>query len=118
MPSEIRATYRVQLHAGFGFVQAAAVADYLANLGISHLYCSPYLHAACGSMHSGDKEVPDPQAFDTFLRSTLDWEERHRKPHASRLDWHRRLLQLRKRVPDLLHGRPDRLRPHFDEQAR
>ena len=32
MPSDIRATYRVQEPAGFGSVQAAAVADYLANL--------------------------------------------------------------------------------------
>jgi maltooligosyltrehalose synthase len=54
MPSDIRATYRVQLHAGFGFVQAAAVADYLANLGIRHLYCSPYLQAARSSMHGYD----------------------------------------------------------------
>jgi (1->4)-alpha-D-glucan 1-alpha-D-glucosylmutase len=54
MPGDIRATYRVQLHAGFGFAQAAAVADYLANLGISHLYGSPYLQAARGSMHGYD----------------------------------------------------------------
>ena len=40
------ATYRVQLHAGFTFDDAAAVAGYLAALGVSHLYCSPYLQAA------------------------------------------------------------------------
>jgi 4-alpha-glucanotransferase len=39
--AEIRATYRVQLHAGFGF--AAAL---LSALGISHLYCSPYFRTA------------------------------------------------------------------------
>jgi maltooligosyltrehalose trehalohydrolase len=64
------------------------------------------------------EEVPDPQAFDTFRRSTLDWEERHREPHASLLDWHRRLIQLRRRVPALLDGRRDRLRVHCDEEAR
>jgi maltooligosyltrehalose trehalohydrolase len=64
------------------------------------------------------EEVPEPQAFDTFQRSTLDWKERHREPHASLLDWHRRLIQLRKRVPALLNGRLDRLSVHFDEQAR
>ena len=36
------ATYRVQLHAGFTFDDVAAAAGYLADLGVSHLYCSPY----------------------------------------------------------------------------
>ena len=48
------ATYRVQLHAGFTFDDAAAVAGYLAELGVSHLYCSPYLQAAEGSTHGYD----------------------------------------------------------------
>src|SRR5216683_225172 len=48
------ATYRVQLHAGFTFDDAAAVVDYLAALGVSHLYCSPYLQAAKGSTHGYD----------------------------------------------------------------
>ncbi|HEV2239436.1 MAG TPA: alpha-amylase family glycosyl hydrolase, partial [Streptosporangiaceae bacterium] len=48
------ATYRVQLHAGFTFDDAAAIADYLAELGVSHLYCSPYLQAAAGSTHGYD----------------------------------------------------------------
>lgn len=54
MSSDLRATYRVQFHAGFGFADAAAIADYLAELGISHLYCSPYLQAAPGSTHGYD----------------------------------------------------------------
>jgi (1->4)-alpha-D-glucan 1-alpha-D-glucosylmutase len=52
--SDLRATYRVQFHAGFDFADAAAIADYLADLGISHLYCSPYLQAAPGSTHGYD----------------------------------------------------------------
>ena len=44
-------TYRLQLHAGFRFADAAGIADYLGRLGISHVYCSPYLQAAPGSMH-------------------------------------------------------------------
>src|ERR1035438_10311157 len=48
------ATYRVQLHLGFTFDDAAAVVDYLAALGVSHLYCSPYLQAAKGSTHGYD----------------------------------------------------------------
>ncbi|HEX2119094.1 MAG TPA: alpha-amylase family glycosyl hydrolase, partial [Acidimicrobiales bacterium] len=49
-----RATYRVQLHAGFTFDDAAAIVDYLSDLGISHLYCSPFLQAAPGSTHGYD----------------------------------------------------------------
>jgi len=44
----------VQLHAGFGFDDAAAIVPYLADLGISHLYCSPYLQARTGSTHGYD----------------------------------------------------------------
>ncbi|MFN2570864.1 MAG: malto-oligosyltrehalose synthase [Gemmatimonadales bacterium] len=49
-----RATYRVQLNADFGFDQTAEVAEYLAGLGVSHLYTSPYLQAAAGSTHGYD----------------------------------------------------------------
>ena len=49
-----RATYRVQLTPDFGFDPAAAIAPYLADLGVSHLYCSPYLQAAPGSRHGYD----------------------------------------------------------------
>jgi (1->4)-alpha-D-glucan 1-alpha-D-glucosylmutase len=48
------ATYRVQLHGEFGFDDAARIADYLEQLGISHMYCSPYLQAAPGSKHGYD----------------------------------------------------------------
>ena len=44
-------TYRLQLHAGFTFDDANAIAGYLKQLGISHIYSSPYLQAAPGSMH-------------------------------------------------------------------
>ncbi len=49
-----RATYRVQLHGGFTFDDAAAIVDYLADLGVTHLYCSPFLQAAPGSTHGYD----------------------------------------------------------------
>lgn len=48
------ATYRVQLHAGFTLDDAGQIADYLRDLGISHIYCSPYLQAAPGSKHGYD----------------------------------------------------------------
>jgi (1->4)-alpha-D-glucan 1-alpha-D-glucosylmutase len=47
----ITATYRLQLHQGFGFADAKAIVDYLAALGISHAYASPYLCAEKGSTH-------------------------------------------------------------------
>lgn len=49
-----RATYRLQLHPGFGFDDAAARVSYLARLGISHLYTSPILQAVAGSSHGYD----------------------------------------------------------------
>jgi (1->4)-alpha-D-glucan 1-alpha-D-glucosylmutase len=48
------ATYRVQLHSGFGFGAVAQLAGYLSELGISHVYCSPVLQAAAGSSHGYD----------------------------------------------------------------
>jgi (1->4)-alpha-D-glucan 1-alpha-D-glucosylmutase len=47
-------TYRLQLHPGFGFADAAALAGYLADLGVSHAYLSPILQAVPGSAHGYD----------------------------------------------------------------
>lgn len=54
MPRIPSSTYRLQLHKGFRFDDAAAIADYLRDLGITHVYSSPYLQAAPGSMHGYD----------------------------------------------------------------
>jgi (1->4)-alpha-D-glucan 1-alpha-D-glucosylmutase len=48
------ATYRLQLHAEFGFADASAIADYLHDLGVSHIYISPSLQAGKGSTHGYD----------------------------------------------------------------
>ena len=66
-----RATYRLQFREGFGFRDAAALAPYLARLGISHLYTSPWLKARPGSQHGYDivdhhalnPELGDEEAF-------------------------------------------------------
>ena len=47
-------TYRLQLHRGFGFTDAARIVPYLADLGVSHVYCSPVLQAAPDSQHGYD----------------------------------------------------------------
>jgi (1->4)-alpha-D-glucan 1-alpha-D-glucosylmutase len=57
--------YRLQLHSGFTFDDAAAVARYLKSLGVSHIYCSPYLQAAKGSQHGYD--VVDHQTVNTEI---------------------------------------------------
>ena len=49
-----RATYRLQLTKDFDFLQAAALVPYLKQLGISHLYASPFLQARPGSTHGYD----------------------------------------------------------------
>ncbi|MGZ4429219.1 MAG: malto-oligosyltrehalose synthase [Nocardioidaceae bacterium] len=48
------ATYRLQLHAGFTFADAAARVPYVAALGVTHLYLSPILQATPGSLHGYD----------------------------------------------------------------
>ena len=48
------ATYRLQLHKGFRFADATALVPYLAELGVSHVYASPFLKARPGSMHGYD----------------------------------------------------------------
>jgi (1->4)-alpha-D-glucan 1-alpha-D-glucosylmutase len=66
-----RATYRLQFHAGFGFAAAASLAPYLARLGVSHVYASPWLKARPGSTHGYDivdhaalnPELGDADAF-------------------------------------------------------
>ncbi len=55
-------TYRLQLHDGFTFSDAAAVVPYLADLGVTHVYCSPWLQSAPGSNHGYD--VIDHLAVD------------------------------------------------------
>lgn len=193
-----RATYRLQLQPEFGFDDAAHVAGYLAELGVSHVYSSPYLQAAPGSTHGYDivdprrvnaelggpvahqrfsatlgerglgqvldvvpnhmaiggeewaastpfqyftdhhdpelgaavskgrreefasfgsdpASVPDPQAVESFLRWKVNWDELSQPDHARVLEWHRALIALRRRYPELTDGRLDYVGVEFDE---
>jgi (1->4)-alpha-D-glucan 1-alpha-D-glucosylmutase len=47
-------TYRLQLGRSLDFAGVAALGDYLADLGVSHVYLSPSLQAAPGSEHGYD----------------------------------------------------------------
>ena len=69
------ATYRLQLNRTFTFHDAAAIIPYLASLGISHCYLSPYLRARPGSMHGYDiidhnslnPEIGGPEDYEYFV---------------------------------------------------
>ncbi len=66
MPGPVLSTYRLQLRGdAFTFADAEDMLDYLAALGISHLYLSPILTAAPGSTHGYD--VTDPTTVSAEL---------------------------------------------------
>ena len=74
-----RATYRVQLHRDFTFAQLTELVPYLAALGISHVYCSPYLRARPGSRHGYDVVDhrmlnPEIGTAEDFARLVDIWE--------------------------------------------
>ena len=68
-----RATYRVQLSAGFTFKDLTAIVPYLAALGISHVYCSPYFRARAGSTHGYD--VVDHNSFNPEIGSREEFDQ-------------------------------------------
>jgi (1->4)-alpha-D-glucan 1-alpha-D-glucosylmutase len=69
------ATYRLQLHRGFTLRDAERLVPYLHALGVSHVYCAPYLKARAGSTHGYDitdhnalnPEVGDEESFSAFV---------------------------------------------------
>jgi len=67
------ATYRLQLHKGFGFRAAREIVPYLSDLGVSDLYASPILKARKGSLHGYD--AVDPGALNPELGEGSDFEE-------------------------------------------
>jgi maltooligosyltrehalose trehalohydrolase len=64
------------------------------------------------------EDVPDPQDAATFELSRLDWAELTKEAHADLLEWHRRLIALRRARPELTDGRLDRVRCRYDAAAR
>jgi (1->4)-alpha-D-glucan 1-alpha-D-glucosylmutase len=67
------ATYRLQFTKAFGFDDAAGLAPYLKELGITHLYASPFLKARPGSTHGYDvvdheQLNPELGGADAFAR--------------------------------------------------
>jgi (1->4)-alpha-D-glucan 1-alpha-D-glucosylmutase len=68
-------TYRLQFNREFTFRDAARLVPYLASLGITHCYASPYLRARPGSMHGYDiidhnslnPEIGSPEDYEGFV---------------------------------------------------
>jgi (1->4)-alpha-D-glucan 1-alpha-D-glucosylmutase len=68
-----RSTYRLQFRAAeMTFCSAAAIVPYLADLGVSHLYASPYLKAHSGSAHGYD--IVDYSLLNPELGSREDFD--------------------------------------------
>lgn len=63
--TDLRATMRLQFHAGFTLDDAVEWVDYFDRLGISHIYASPLLTARPGSLHGYD--VIDPTRVNPEL---------------------------------------------------
>ncbi|MGZ8231800.1 MAG: malto-oligosyltrehalose synthase, partial [Burkholderiales bacterium] len=80
-----RCTYRLQLNSTFTFTDATALVPYLADLGVSHVYCSPYLRARKGSTHGYDiidhnalnPEIGTQDDFERFVQTLRSHEMGH-----------------------------------------
>jgi (1->4)-alpha-D-glucan 1-alpha-D-glucosylmutase len=114
-------TYRVQFHKGFTFRDAAAIVPYLAELGVTHLYASPYLKAVPGSTHGYDvidhnrlnPEVGTEQDYEALIEAlrshgmshVLDTVPNHVGVATNENAWWNDVLE---------HGRRSRYADYFD----
>src|SRR5256885_1265616 len=67
------ATYRLQFNRDFTFAHATQLVPYLAALGITHCYASPYLRARPGSTHGYD--IIDHNLLNPEIGSTEEFEK-------------------------------------------
>ena len=63
------------------------------------------------------EHVPDPQDPATFTASKLNWAEVTDSRHAGLLDWHRKLLALRRAHPQFPDSRFEQVSVAYDEAA-
>ena len=84
-----RATYRLQLNKDFTFTDATELVPYLAELGISDLYASPYMRARPGSTHGYD--ITDHNLLNPEIGTAEDhgrlMETLHEHGMGHLLDW-------------------------------
>lgn len=64
------------------------------------------------------KEVPDPEARETFERSKLDWREIDQGGHKEMLQWYRSLIHLRRRSISLNDGDMGHTKIRYSEEKR
>ncbi len=127
-------TYRLQLHAGFGFDAARDVVPYLHDLGVTHCYLSPVLQAGAGSTHGYDTvdhgrlsdDLGGEEGFAAFAAATtahgmgivVDFVPNHMSTDPTANRWWRDVLEHGRASPwaevfdvdwepvkDELHGR-------------
>ena len=67
------ATYRIQFNKEFTFVHAVEIVPYLAELGVSHVYASPFFRARPGSMHGYD--IIEHSEFNPEIGSADEFNE-------------------------------------------
>ncbi|WNG89962.1 malto-oligosyltrehalose synthase [Mycobacterium sp. ITM-2016-00317] len=84
----VLSTYRLQMRGqasgeAFTFADAENLVDYLADLGVSHLYLSPILTAGEGSSHGYD--VTDPTTISAELGGPEGFERLVQQAHAAGL---------------------------------
>ena len=116
--SRVAATYRLQLNKDFRFEHAKEITDYLAALGITHAYASPYLAAEPGSMHGYN--LVDPTRLNPEIgteRDFLEWTEalaRHGMGHiVDVVPNHMAASQHNPWWQDLLESGPSSLRADY-----
>lgn len=66
-------TYRLQFHAAFTFQDAIGILDYLAELGITEVYASPFFQAGENSTHGYD--VADPNRISPAIGGREGFEQ-------------------------------------------
>jgi maltooligosyltrehalose trehalohydrolase len=89
-------------------------------------YQEPELAAAVGEGRCKEfaafgwkpEAVPHPQMRETFERSKLNWNELAENSHAEILEWHEKLIRLRRAEKDLSDGDLKSVRVEFDEKNR
>lgn len=80
IPPVPTSTYRLQFHSNFTFRHALELVDYLARLGVSHVYASPILTARPGSTHGYD--IVNHNELNPELGTTANFEALVEALHA------------------------------------
>jgi (1->4)-alpha-D-glucan 1-alpha-D-glucosylmutase len=114
------ATYRIQFNPNFGFDDAQAIANYLAKMGISHVYASPILTPRKGSTHGYD--TVNPNEISPELGGMEKFLELRQKLEEEQMGWiqdivpnHMAFDSQNQMLVDVLENGPDsQYRNFFD----